>query len=556
MSEQSKVLNRQRSASIGPRNCSNPTDDDSKRYDGDGVHRSVSDPKSERKVSEQGLLSSASGRNRVENWNTLRPTSLIVDPKMADNLSRMLEEDRLNRSESLTFQPGNDARRNESFRSTSSDTVLVRPLSVRPKKKSIKPSSSAPEVSNLTRQETIDENESFSCSIASSRNFIETPSVSSSNTSLNANYAISRDIRLFMDSKDDLDISNRDPSFRIDPVTGRSTPNFIVNLEDDTSLKETSVDDEEISSSIASFSEKPSMVDSEVQTDLSSFDDSSFDIGIQCNLLERLFISEQGNNKTIVNCERSASIDILENRGDVINSSSRRDSGIVALKHSVSESNLQSVLANTNCAHTRSLSDEIKAESPDSLRRTNVNGPRYFKRHSVDGPGMRALQSLSRSLESSINSRSSNESKNKELKKSPLSLRKVALLKTSPVPQKKPFNKEKRNSWHVDSVSEIERMEKELNSSNESSRRSSYSGSSVRSQDIGSPETVRNEILTTNTENKDKSKNKETKKNKGRRSKRNKNADNKVGDVVSGPNINRRKAQKIFLEESFLLEKA
>ena len=344
--------------------------------------------------------------------------------------------------------------KNESFTATDSDAFLVGPLVVGAKTKSTKPSLKTSEVSNHTTQESFDKKKNFSRYVPTTS--IETAFVSSLHTSSqNADYARLCDTPMFVNIKDDPEESNTGPSCKINP-------NLILNLEDDTTLKETP--DEEPSSSVASFSKISPMVNSETQTESSMLDNGSVDIGIQCNLLENLFISEQLRNKTFASFQRITAVN-LDSKGDVTNTSHRRDLEKVTLKHSASESYLQSVHGKTGFAHKRSLSDEVKYVSKEELPHVKVNKRKLCQSHSADGPGMRALQTLSQSLEASIHLNSLHESKVKELTTSPLSrrrvsLRKVALLMKSP---KKKFNKEKRNKLYVDSVSEIERMEKELN---------------------------------------------------------------------------------------------
>ena len=585
VTEQFLEQRKPRSYSIEPRRVTSPHVEMSKLSESfdtsNKVTRSVSDSKKE-KIEPSIPLES------VPYWQDGRPASMIVPSKGVDDISSFVMNEQRSRSDSLGSEsPPDDPEtcRNESFRSTSSDTVLTRTDMLRNEiRRQIKPSSSAPEVSKGTN--TVQRRHSDGASDARySRRSMHSQeprsiSVSSSNTSLSTERgALSRDNSFKNRHRD---ITELDEGSHDETAMGRSTPSFFLELEDNTDLKESTVDDVNSmrifvdqdcqTDSLVVYSEVDcqtedmegivSKVDDEVQTDLDlSHSDMSSEkkemeeTATQCDLIQRVFdCCDASHHHTAINFQRAASINNESRRSwtNIYQRSAPLGERAYSLRSCHSEIDLRK--SPVYGIHYRSLSEDCNLEMATDAN-GNHESPVIRKRTSSDGPlspGMLALQSLSNSLESSIQPKVPSGFEKETLAQkqcSPLSLRKVALLNSSPVSKRKERKTEgkgsskrllptpsKRNTWHADSVTEFEKLEKELFRGSKDDLSVARGSNDVRSKDEEKP------------------KRPERKKNKGKKKdeKKKKKKDAESHGVVSGPNMDKRIVRRVLLENSLM----
>ncbi|XP_065061451.1 uncharacterized protein LOC135688509 isoform X2 [Rhopilema esculentum] len=570
-----------RSYSIEPRRVTSPHIENSKLSESfdtsSKVVRSVSDPKNDKKIEE------IRSRDKAPFWQGSRPASMIMPGKGIEDINAFTMNEQRSRSGSLGLDsPPDDSegRRNESFRSTSSDTALTRSEMLRNEiRKQIKSSSSAPEVSKVTkevrRRYSDGPNDSPYSRISSDSGHRAT-SVSSSSTSVSTERGgLSRDNSFKNRQRD---ISELDEISQDEKAMGRSTPSFFLELEDNIDLKESMVDEN------ADVSILPSLVDIEVQTEptlnlsdmycqteaaephcgkidreiqtdsiemtsnLQNIDEQRGEIGIQCDIMEQV-------TSELLNWEDL----IPQTQTELMRRQSLEQRRSFGLRNCQSETDLRTPRGSVRGIHFRSLSDNGPTEVA-----TDANGnhetPLVRKRYSssaLQSPGMRALHFLSRSLESSLHTKSQSIQllePDRPLRKmqpnSPVSLRRVALLNSAPASKRndlrngergervKAKQQSKRATWHSDSAVELG-AESFRGSQDDLSMLENFAGVS-------------------NNKDEEKPKRPERKKNKGKKKedkKKKKKDTASHGGVVSGPNMDKRKAQRIFLENSLMHEK-
>ena len=574
-----------RSYSIEPRRVTSPHTETSKLSEsfdtGNKVTRSVSDSKKD-------VAEAARPLENVPYWQDERPVSMIVPGKAMEDIGSFVMNEQRSRSDSLGSPPDDmETYRNESFRSTSSDTVLSRADIIRNElRRQIKPSSSAPEVSKVGSSVQRRHSDGASDTRSSRRSMrLQEPSsisVSSSNTSISTERgALSRDNSFKNRHRD---ITELDEGSHGDSAMGRSTPSFFLELEDNAEVKVSTVDDANFvpllvdqecqteppvvlletecqTDDVDNFIVK---VDNEVQTDFElSYSTIVPDQKVleeastQCDLIQRVFdCGEKQHEHHAINFQRATSISddnhpYLRHHYPRMVSLGER---AYTLRSCYSEIDLRE--SQIQGLHYRSLSEDCDLEIA-----TDANGnhepPKIRKRRSSSGansPGMLALQSLSNSLESSMKPKMQGGSEKEMLtqRKSNSSLRRVALLNSSPVPRRKDVEnrkdksviglhsmRSKRATWHVDSVTQLEKLEKELLHA---------------SKDDLSIEKGANDVKMKGEE---KPKRPERKKNKGKKKdeKKKRKKDGESHGVVSGPNMDKRKAHRVLLENSLMHEK-
>ena len=581
-----------RSYSIEPRRVTSPHIETSKLSESfdtsNKVTRSVSDSKKDYTEATRPI-------DNAPFWQGSRPASMIVPSKGMDDISSFMMNEQRSRSGSLGLSSPPDEtenRRNESFRSTSSDTVLTRSDILRNEiRRQIKPSSSAPEVSKVisgVRRRHSDgaSDAPYSRRIMHSSHEPTSVSVSSSNTSVSTERgALSRGNSFKNQHRD---ITELDEGSQDESAMGRSTPSFFLELEDTSDLKEATVDvgtdfvplgvDQDCQTEpMTIYSETEcqteamdgavSTEDHEVQTDMECFysnvNSSSKNVAetaVQCDLIQRVFdCSDPSHDHHAINFQRVASLNEESPRGGkhlhhrTITNGGRP----FALRSYHSEIDLRR--SQIHGIHYRSLSDDSRFEMVTDAN-GNHESPIIRKRTSSSGslsPGMLALQFLSHSLESSIQPKmqaaSAEDAPKQKKPSSPLSLRRVAMLNSSPVSKRKDVKNRtqssvkdflsklpsKRATWHVDSVTELEKLEKELLHGS----KDDLSMAEAKDDGKGRAE--------------EKPKRPERKKNKGKKKdeKKKKKKDAEQHGVVSGPNMDKRKAQRVFLENSLMHEK-
>lgn len=574
-----------RSYSIEPRRVTSPHTEScklSESFDtGNKVTRSVSDSKKEQ-------IDATRPADSVPFWREDRPASMIVPSTGIEDITSFVMNER-SRSGSLDSPPDDaETSRNESFRSTSSDTILSRSDMLRNEiRRQIKPSSSAPEVSKVTSGVQRRHSDGASDARYSRRSVLSQErtsiSVSSSNTSVSTERgALSRDNSFKNRHRD---ISELDEGSHDESAVGRSTPSFFLELEDNAELKEAViesansmpilVDQDCQTESLVFFSEIDcqtddiqrivSKVDNEVQTDFellhSGISDNKKDFGetgTQCDLIQRVLdCSDASHEHHAINFQRAASTND-ESQRSWTNIRKRPGSpAAYSLRSCHSESDLRR--SQIYGVHYRSLSDDCNFEMATDANGNHESPVIRKKSSSCErlSPGMLALQSLSNSLECSIQPKATG-GLDKDMmlgqrsQNSPLSLRRVALLNSSPVSKRKETNNRKKGStkglesvsskritWHVDSVSELEKFEKEILHRSKDDLSMVASNADFRGKGEEKP------------------KRPDRKKNKGKKKdeKKKKKKDAESHGVVSGPNMDKRKAQRVFLENSLMHEK-
>lgn len=570
-----------RSYSIEPRRVTSPHIDTSKLSESfdstNKVTRSVSDSKKDKAETSRPL-------DKVPFWQGSRPASMIVPNKAIDDISSYMIKDNRRRSGSFgLISPPDDieARRNESFRSTSSDTALTSSDLLRNEiRRQIKPSSSAPEVSKVLKGVRRRHSDGGSETPYSRRCIRpnEAGSVSSSSTSVSTERgALSRDNSFKNRHRD---ITELDETSQDESTMGRSTPSYFLELDENSDLQESVIGSgvalvnqhsQTDTSSVCSERECQTdvidnivlKIDIEVQTEFSylcansiSRKATSEDTSIQCDLMQCASdLGDPSIDPHATNCERAVA-SVRENfsfEGKNLRVPFN-EPRMIGLRHYYSENDLRK--SSVQGLHYRSLSEDGQL---DILTDANGNheSPLARKRTASSGqlsPGMLALQFLSSSLESSLLPKEApeNGASRAVLQRSgsPLSLRKMAMFNASPVSKRKEMKNGtkgtvkdylakmplKRASWHVDSVSELEKLEKELLH--------------------GSKDDLSIAKVESKTKAEEKPKRPERKKGKGKKEdKKKKKRDAEAHGVVSGPNMDKRKAQRVFLENSWKHEK-
>eukprot|EP00794_Sanderia_malayensis_P014926 gene14926-16469_t len=601
----SKDIRKPRSYSIEPRRVTSPHVEIaqlSESFDSNSkVARSVSEPKSEKKSREHVTSSSSSpasvkegGRkksstrrrsnsNGVSYWSGSRPSSMIVERKAVDDYmaESFLTQEKRYRSGSLGLdspaEEESETRRNESFRSTSSDTVLIR--SQRGKLKSMKTSSSAPEVRRMVSDPSIvnpaDDSTLSYCSGTGIHG--ENISVTSSSTSVSTDKgALSRESSFnkfrrneisvldegtdgsdlvvnsfnFLDIEADLKESLVDDASDLELVTHRA----LVDQESQTDECDVQNSMHVNRESQTEIITDQSMISQESQTDSMPTPvvecDETKDIEIQCDLITRLMDTEC-DHSTESHCEVAVTFDSVDSpftrsdgrRSSDTNMPRKLYNGDVALRSCISEVDLRPSLQSCEEQHCQSLSDDPSRE-PENV---NNNKSQRFA-----SPGMQALHFLSKSLEQSFDQFKSKVTARKTTRdsSSPVSLHKIALLNSSPDVTRKDAGQlqskspSKRATWHVDSAQALERLDKEVLGSSKDDLSMPNSNAIDVDKEHEKPKRPDRK--------KSRAKRKEEKK---KRKKREKETAEIEAGVFSGPNLDRRKAQKLFLENSLMHEK-
>ena len=564
------------------------------------ITRSVSDSKKDKTDTTRPL-------DDIPCWQGGRPVSMIVPSKRYEDISSYMVNDTRSRSESLGLDSPSDsaeARRNESFRSTASDTALTRPELLRnDTRRQMKPSSSAPEVSkvkNGVRRRHSDGASEAPYSHRSMRTHEPSSvSMSSSSTSVSTERgALSRDNSFKHRHRG---ITELDETSQEENAMGRSTPSFFLELEENADLKESLVysnrppvliDQECQTESIVSFSENGSQtdffqniiskVDCEAQTDSENTNSNvgnesrtKEETATQCNLMQRA-CSYDGCLSAFPRQPDSSSED--RPVGEGMKSFRRSFNGPrrFGLRSCTSETDLRR--SQIHGLHYRSFSEDGQMETL-----TDANGNHHSsvarKRTASSGqlsPGMLALQFLSNSLESSIQPKTvpDKEVSKQVIRKrssSPLSLRRVALLNSSPVSKRKEKNNvakgsvkdflsklpSKRATWHVDSVTEFEKLEKELlyGSKDDLTIMKCVDDAKCNADAKCNTDAKCNADAKCNTDEKPKRPERKKGKGKKKEEKKKKKKDAESHGIVSGPNMDKRKAQRVFLENSLMHDK-